>query len=261
MAVFLDVVKGPMAGESNPYLVPEASYLDSMDRRPRGLRIGVLTDAYGVPLDPAVESETRRVADHLAGLGHRVEDFRPEFDFVGMVDAFAAMWAYLMGGAISAREMEHGRSVTRDDLEPMTWTLWERAEVLLAKDVALAHALMNDVCRRLGGWFEQVDVVLSPIQARPTPEVGGMHRLASEDVEFGEVVHAFFQLIPFKPIANYTGRPAVSLPLARFPDGMPMGMQIMSDLGRDDLLIRMGAQLEDSLPWRERRPPVHVTQL
>lgn len=261
VAAFLDAVKGPTAGESNPYVVAEPSYLEGVKERPSGLRIGVLTDAYGVTLDAEIEAETRRVADHLSGLGHKVERFRPDFDFDGMVAAFEVMWAYLMSVAISARENQLGRSVAPGDLEPVTWKLWERSQVLPAVDVALAHASMNEVCRQLGGWFERIDAILSPVRAQPTPEVGGEYRLDREDLDFGQLVRSSFELIPFTPIANFTGRPAISLPLGRFADGMPMGMQLLADLGQDGLLIRIGAQLEESMPWRDRRAPIHVTTL
>jgi len=57
---------------------------------------------------------------------------------------------------------------------------------------------------------------------------------------------------------NMTGRPAISLPLHWTPDGLPVGVQLVADYAREDLLIRVAAQLEQAQPWASRRPPVHA---
>lgn len=55
---------------------------------------------------------------------------------------------------------------------------------------------------------------------------------------------------------NITGQPAVSLPLWWTPDGIPVGVQLVADQYREDVLLRVAAQLEAARPWAERRPPV-----
>jgi amidase len=67
-----------------------------------------------------------------------------------------------------------------------------------------------------------------------------------------------FALIPFTPQFNITGQPAVSLPLYRNRDGLPIGIQLVAAYGREDLLIRVAAQLEQARPWRDRRPPIYA---
>jgi amidase len=60
--------------------------------------------------------------------------------------------------------------------------------------------------------------------------------------------------VPYTQLANLTGRPAISLPLHWTAEGVPMGVQFVAPLGGEGRLIRLAAQLEDALPWRERRP-------
>jgi amidase len=57
---------------------------------------------------------------------------------------------------------------------------------------------------------------------------------------------------------NVTGQPALSLPLHWSADGLPIGVQLVARVGREDLLFRVAAQLEAARPWRARRPPLHA---
>jgi amidase len=55
---------------------------------------------------------------------------------------------------------------------------------------------------------------------------------------------------------SITGQPAISLPLHWTPESLPLGVQLVADYGREDLLIRVASQLEAARPWAARRPPL-----
>src|SRR5205807_581367 len=58
--------------------------------------------------------------------------------------------------------------------------------------------------------------------------------------------------VPYTPLANMTGEPAISLPLYWNGDNLPIGVQLMAAYGREDLLLRVAAQLEQARPWVDR---------
>ena len=57
---------------------------------------------------------------------------------------------------------------------------------------------------------------------------------------------------------NVTGQPAISLPLHWTDDGLPVGVQLAANMGHDALLLALARELEDAMPWRDRRPATHA---
>jgi amidase len=62
--------------------------------------------------------------------------------------------------------------------------------------------------------------------------------------------------VPFTPAYNVTGQPGISLPLFWNDGGLPIGVQLVAGFGREDVLLRIAAQLEEARPWADRHPPV-----
>ncbi|MCU1688018.1 MAG: hypothetical protein JWQ81_8757 [Amycolatopsis sp.] len=61
---------------------------------------------------------------------------------------------------------------------------------------------------------------------------------------------------PFTMVFNATGQPSISLPLGHSDDGLPIGVQLVAATGREDVLFRVAAQLEQAMPWKHRTPPI-----
>jgi len=53
---------------------------------------------------------------------------------------------------------------------------------------------------------------------------------------------------------NVTGQPAITLPLHQTADGVPVGVQLVAPLGREDLLLTLAAQLEATIGWTPEAP-------
>ena len=99
------------------------------------------------------------------------------------------------------------------------------------------------------------DILLTPTLAeRPLPL--GVLVMTSEDID--DYYDRLFRYIAFTPQQNLSGQPAITLPLHMSDDGLPVGVQLASRFGEEELLIRIASQLEVARPWAGRRPPVHA---
>ncbi len=143
-----------------------------------------------------------------------------------------------------------GRTLGEADVEPATWSAISAGRALSGTDVVRALERMQALSREVCAWWagpdrDGFDLLLTPTTAEPGPELGAYKR-------------------GFKPgrgsaftrVFNATGQPALSLPLGWPDDGLPRGVQLVAAYGREDMLIRVGSQLEQAAPWWDRRPPL-----
>ena len=101
---------------------------------------------------------------------------------------------------------------------------------------------------------DRFDILITPTTAAPPPVIGDL--LATNDEPMrgskGSIPYAIYTA-PF----NVSGQPALSVPIHRTADGLPVGAQLVGAYGREDLLLQIGAQLEASFDWAAERSPLH----
>jgi amidase len=102
-------------------------------------------------------------------------------------------------------------------------------------------------------WADGWDLLLTPTLGEPPPELGVLDTPDEPFVGFGRAA----TFTPYTPVCNQTGQPAISVPIAQGTDGLPVGVHLVGDYGREDLLLAVAAQLEAAAPWSDRRPAVH----
>jgi amidase len=255
-AALLDVVLGPDPAETVAAPAPARAYAEEVSQPPGRLRIGVARQGPRgtAPPDPEAVAAVDAAATLLADLGHQVEETAPD-TFLSDETLAIILGYWPIKVAMRAVEAEHhlGRQLTESDLEPATFAMLRRArEQSMADTGALLLQIRAFTARSLAWWRRGYDLLLTPMTGTPAPKIGAF----SQGDE--AALAAMSQWAGMAPFANITGQPAASAPLYWTPQGLPIGVQLIADVWREDLLVRLSAQLEQARPWRDRRPPVHA---
>lgn len=119
-----------------------------------------------------------------------------------------------------------------------------------AADLARAITVIHMAGRALGRLMTQFDVLLSPTLAAPPPPLGHLDTSLPDEV-FSERIAPY---IAFTKLYNATGCPAISLPLHRNEQGLPIGVMFAARFGDEATLIRLASQIEQAQPWFDQRP-------
>jgi amidase len=256
-AAILDVTAGWASGDASIAPLPERPFADEVSRDPGRLRIAWTANPPfdGVTVDPACVAAVRDTAALLTTLGHEVEEAAPVFDGESLIEPFARVWAIANEDAHRSVVRHLGREPEADELEETTWELIDYARRFDAVDLLDALATLTATSRAIGPFFEAYDAWLTPTLARPPDPLGVLNRSRGGAVAWWRFDCTFN---PWNPIANLTGQPAMSLPLAMTDDGLPIGVLLAGRFGDESTLFRLAGQLEAARPWRDRRPPIHA---
>ena len=146
-----------------------------------------------------------------------------------------------------------GREIPPEEFEPANTLFATLGRSTSAPDY-LDSVLWLEAFRRrtYAFWSEQgFDLLCTPVLAQPPARLGEL----SDPVEGQRRV---LQTLQFTGQFNVSGQPAASLPLHWAPGGLPIGVQLVADYGREDVLLKVASQLEATAPWAGRLPPVHA---
>ncbi|MGE0624158.1 MAG: amidase [Pseudomonadales bacterium] len=251
-AVLLDLTHGPARGD--PYHAPHfaGSFLDASRAPPEPLRIAL--DLSPVSFG-ALHDECRRgvteTAVLLESLGHHVEERSPEFDRAGFTMATGTLVAANVANNVYGRAESLGAAVTPDVVEWHTFRMAEAGRQLSADLYARSINVIHATGRQLERFFEDWDLILSPVLLQPPVPLG---YLDTNDPDGDTYAARFNSFWGFTSLYNATGQPAISLPLHWTPDGLPVGIQLAAPFGAEALLLSLAAQLEQAKPWSSRLP-------
>jgi amidase len=222
---------------------------------PGRLRIGWLAAAHQGDTAPECREAARSAAELLASLGHEVgEESPPALADPQTGRGFLTVVTCSVAQALDACGEKIGRPLVADDVEEITWSVAEMGRGIPAPEYLAAVARNQARSREILGWWASgFDLLVTPTCAAPPPPLGHFAAPA------GRAMEGFVRALPFTAftsVFNLTGQPAISLPLFWSESGLPIGVQLVAATGREDLLLRVAAQLEAERPWRDRRPPV-----
>ena len=250
-ALFLDAIGSIGPGEiwRQPEWTSDANRAAA--RRPPGrLRIGLLTD-------PGTDQATAHAAclsacadacSALQTLGHEIVPMAlpPALRLWSILEPILDVLSVGLSLQVQAMVPENKRHLL------MPYTRWHISEAKGTTGFRYARA-MSSLSSAAAGWLKwqsAVDILLTPTSASPALASGALR------LDDGwKSTEAMLRWSAFTPWANLCGSPAVSLPVAETPEGVPVGIQLMGKPGDDALLLGLSGSLEEVFNWQLRHPP------
>ena len=208
-------------------------------------RIGILVGgADDFSFDADALHSLSLAADLLRDAGHDVE---PVGEFLSPRDWRIPREVYLTQVCAQAAADFAGRGIP-DGLEEMN-----HAAILLGRRLPAEQFLSvvrsgQDFARRFAAIWQRFDALLTPALASAAPKLG---QFPMDHTDVALHVDRMTRLAPFAGPFNLTGGPALVVCIEQNADGLPLCVQLASDLGHDLQLLALGEilhRLPDKMP-------------
>lgn len=273
-AAILDAIAGPDVGA--PYWAPpvERPYLREVTTEPGRLRIAFTSHPFmGKDVHGDCINELKDTVRLLEQLGHEVVEAVPQIDKEVFSLSYLTVIAAETYAEVNAIIEGAVQKTSVLDFEPGTQALAALGKIISAGDYAKALNYLSASSRKIAGFFEDYDILLTPTLARPPVPIGSLQISKAESrmvrlqsrlkaAWIMKALHVIdmlakktFDFMPYTAVFNVTGQPAMSVPLCWNEEGLPIGMQFAARFGDEATLFRLAGQLERAQPWFDKLPP------
>ncbi len=276
-ALLLDALAGPEPGAVYWAPPPKCAYAREVEREPGRLRIAYTASPFmGHRMDPECLAALDRTVTLMRELGHEVSEATPDLDRDPLLGAMLIVTTSLLAADIGKAERELGRRATSRDFEPQTWLMTLFGRHHSGAEYVEAYRTIRSTGPMIARFFQEYDVRLTPTLATPPLPIGWSQPHGIDDfiarVEaavgstliselfgaFRSTLEEIFDFAPYTTLFNFTGNPAMSVPLEWSSGGLPIGMHFAARYGDEATLFGLAAQLEQARPWQGLLPPVHA---
>lgn len=244
-ALLLDVASGNEAGELHKPAPPAESFRAAADRDPGRLRIALAWKHafswFPSKLDPEIRGAVERIAGVLGDLGHDIHEEEMKYRLIG-----ASFLPRAMRGLRDQAYEVPDNSL----LDPRVRHNLAIGKLLSGPTLKAARAWQPRLEQRIGGIFDQADVVIAPTTAKPPLGAQSLRGLSATKTD-----RLIIDACPYTWPWNVLGWPGISVPAGLTASGLPIGVQLLGPAGSEELLISLAAQLEAVEHWDELWPP------
>jgi amidase len=271
-AAMLDATQGADVGA--PYVIPDAGpFLKEVGKKPGKLRIAFSTKPMlGKHVHEDCVQGVAETVDLLRKLGHEVIEDAPTINGEEFSYRFLTVLAGQIRADIEEAAEAAGKKVSLADFDITTFGTGLFGMVLKASDYARAMRYLQSSAREIGRFFENYDALLTPVLNQPPVKIGALQASAAEQAQIKLIAHTgqtwilealgvikplaaqTFEFIPWTPVFNVSGQPAMSVPLHWNAEGLPIGMHFVGKWGDEATLFRLAGQLEKAKPWFDKTP-------
>ena len=274
-AAVLDATHGPDRGSPHPLPRHEGTFLDAVHRAPGKLRIAVSrAPMLGKTVAPDVIAAFGEAVALLADLGHEVIEAAPPVEREAFSMAFLTALAGELRADIEFTAKTFGVKIRPGDYDASSFGMGLLGDGFTAADLIAAHRYLKLSARSILGFFDDIDVLMTPVLSSLPVKIGALQPSAIEKKLLTVLGHLgggrllkklgiaeqlaaqTFEFIPWTPVFNVTGQPAMSVPTGWSPEGLPIGMQFVGRFADEDTLFSLAGQLEMARPWTDKRPKI-----
>jgi aspartyl-tRNA(Asn)/glutamyl-tRNA(Gln) amidotransferase subunit A len=194
-------------------------------------------------LDMEVAESVRAAVQTAAALGARIIDVKvPDVDALNVIGRVLLL---AEATSVHREHLLHRRAEIGADVR----TLLDQGRLIRGSDYVDAQRLRRIYIRAFSKLWSAVDCIFTPATPTPAPKIGEMTIKvggADEDVRLAttRLVRAI----------NVLGIPALSIPCGFTKSGLPIGLQILGAPRAEDVILRVGAAIEDATGAVGRRP-------
>jgi amidase len=223
---------------------------------PGPLRVAVLNNGGRTEIDVECEVAVEAAANALAAMGHHIDHIDSDHIIGPASRVNGELWMAALARRVASLGEAAGRPMTEDDVEPYNWTAAQRGKGMLAHEWLEASERQQEWSAGVIDFMSYYDVLVTPTSGARPMKTADLWPPADKPWKISST-YALIGLftLPF----NVTGQPAISLPLHQSSDGLPVGVQLVANMGHDRLLLELSAQLEQAMPWADRVPPTHAS--
>jgi amidase len=255
-AQLLDILSGSVLGDASWAPPPAEPFVAQAAHDIGRKRIAVTTlpPIPDVNLDPVCVNAAHDAAALLESLGHEIIEADPPWQDASLLQTFTANFGPALATQMAFIGIVNGREPTADDMEPLSWAIYNLSKGIDSVQASLATFQLHAVARALITWTADYDFLITPALAE-APVVHDTINPCSDDpmADFARSGH----FTPYTAGQNITGSPAISLPLYHREDlDLPVGVQIIGQPAGEGDLLALATQLEAALPWHDRRAAV-----
>lgn len=244
----------------------EGKYMDVLKKEiKRPLRIAFQTQSpVGTPVSEEAVQSVHHMVKWLEEQGHEVEERGNGIDGIRLMENYYIMNNGEMAATILGLEKMLGRQIAANDVEIVSWVLSVAGHSVSAAEFTQSLAEWDTAAAKMAAFHETFDLYLTPATAFPAPKIGELTHNQEEIEALLKVselkkeehlpfVYDMFlkslTVTPFTQLANLTGQPAMSVPTHITSEGLPLGVQFIAPKGKEDWLLSLAGQLEESDLW------------
>jgi len=236
-ALMLNVIGQPDARDTTAWNTPAPDFRIGLEDGVRGLRIAWSPRlGYVKDLDAEIEAAARKAAQVFADLGAHVEEADP--GFAEPIEILKKIWY-----AVASTLVDDVPPLEREKMDVGLRRMAEQGRRYSLADYLSAHTQRAELAQHMLRFHQRYDLLLTPQMPVPAIEAG---RVTPADGRFGD---EWINWSPYTYPFNLTQQPAASVPCGFSSGGLPVALQIVGPLRREDMVLRAARAYEAACPF------------